>query len=141
MSLAKMIIDKLHQINALEAMSQVQPDVNGMVPMLLGPGGNPIVALQKDVLSEVLPNNLPKEPPNSIRRLFKPTAVRIAFSVESCEEQLKFEGCASLQNFTPHRVERCIVSPTQEDVNVLGLVTEREDNVFRFVPLAMFVKV
>ena len=141
MSLAKIIIDKFRQLGALEALNQAQPDINGMVPMLLGPGGNPIVALQKDALSELLPSDLPLEPPANIRRLFKPTAVSISFELESCKKQLKFEGSASLQNFTPHRIERCIVSSIQEDVDVLGLVTECKGNVFQFVPLAIFVKV
>jgi len=140
-SLAKIIIDKLHQMNAIEALSQAQVDANGMVPMLLGPGGNPVLALQKDMLSQILPDSLPSEPPISIRRLFKPAGVRITFRVGSGKEQVRFEGVTVLQNFTPHRIDRCIAGPAQEDVHVLGLITEVKGDSVQFVPLAAFVKV
>lgn len=140
-SLAKIIIDKLRQMNAIESLSQAQADINGMVPMLLGPGGTPVLALQKDVLSQLLPDSLPSEPPVSIRRLFKPAAVRITFCVGSGKEQLRFEGSAALNNFTPHRIDRCIVGPAQEDVHVLGLITEVKGDSVQFIPLAAFVKV
>ncbi len=140
-SLAKIIIDKLRQLNALEAAGQVQPDANGMVPMLLGPGGNPIVALQKDVLSELLPHDLPKEPPISMQRLFKPVGVRVRLKVGSLGKKITLEGNASLLHFTPHRVDRYVSGRAKEDVNVLGLVTERDRNAAQFTPLAIFVKV
>ncbi len=139
-SLAKIVIDKLNQLGAIESMNQAQPDENGMVPMLLGPGGNAIVALQKNALSELLPKNLPKEPPSSIRRLFKPTAVRVTFPINVGKEKIEFEGSASLHNFTPHRLNRYTGTSAQDDVNVLGLVTEIIGSVLRFVPLAIFVK-
>ena len=98
-----------------------------------------MVTLQKDMLAEILPNNLPKEPPSSVRRLFKPTVVKITFPIKSGEKQ--FEGSASLHSFTPHRVNRYVGSSAQEDVNVLVLVTEQKGTVFQFVPLAIFVKI
>ncbi len=140
-SLAKIIIDKLRQLNDLEAKGQVQPDANGMVPMLLGPGGNPVVTLQKDMLSELLPHDLPNKPPSSIQRLMKPVGVNVSLKVGSLGKSITLEGNAALQHFTPHRVDRLVAGPAKEDVFVLGLVTERVRNSAQFSPLAIFVKI
>lgn len=140
-SLAKIIIDKLHQLNSAETLGNTQPDANGMVPMLVGPSGNPLIALQKDMLSELLPNNLPEEPPQEIRGLFKPVGVTVTLRVKSSNQIISLKGNASLRHFTPHRVDRYVLRPGKEHVNVLGLVTERKSTKAQFTPLAIFVKV
>jgi len=140
-SMAKLVIDKVRQLNALEAVEQAQPDSSGMVPMLYEPGGKPVVTVRKDVLSQVLPSNLPQEPPENIRRLFKPVGVKMVLEESTSDQRVTLEGIASLEHFTPHRVQRYLLGPLEEEVHALGLVTQREGTMAQFIPLAIFVKI
>ncbi len=140
MSMIELVIDKLRQLGALEAAQQEQPDASGMVPMLYEPDGRAVVMVRKDALSQLIPGKLPNKPPNNIRRLFKPAGVKIILHVGTLDTQVVLEGNASLQHFTPHRIERYLFSPAEEDVHILGFVTQRKGAMIQFVPLSVFVR-
>jgi hypothetical protein len=140
-SLAKLIIDKLRQLSALEAAQQEQPDANGMVPMLYEPDGKAVIMVRKDALSQLLPDSLPNKPPDNIRSLFKPSGVKIVLHVGVPHEEVLLEGNASLQHFTPHRVGTYLLGPVEDDIHVLGLVRQRNEAVVQFIPLAVFVRI
>lgn len=141
MSMAKLVIDKLRQVSALEVAQQEQPNASGMVPLLYEPSGEAVVMVKKDALSQLIPDNLPNEPPNNIRRLFKPSGIKIVLHIGISDAQVALEGIALLQHFTPHQVERYLLGRVEEDIHVLGLVRQRKGATVQFIPLSVFVRI
>lgn len=140
-SMAKLAIQKLQQLSAFEAVQQAQPDETGMVPMLYGPEGAAIVMVKQDALSQLLKEELPDEPPDKIRRLFKPSGVIMRLPLGDPRSPVVLEGTGALEHFTPHRIAPYLLGPVQEDIHLLGLVRQKEGDVVRFIPLAAFAGV
>jgi hypothetical protein len=138
-SMIGLVSEFISQLGALNAPQQPPPNETGVVPASDGLEVKNIVNVDQAGLSQLVKAIPVSEPPQTVRRLFKPAAVNIRISLGESRDLCTLESSCALEHFTPHRLQPYLMETIEEDIYVLGLVRQREDKLLRFIPLTLSV--